>query len=331
MKKIRVIIYGCGVMGRKICEALLDKNDFEVAGAIDTNPELIGKDLGEILENPRVLGIRIQDDTDLSKTNAQVAVVSTTSRLENVFPQIAKCVRAGLNVVSTCEELSYPWKKHPGLAKKIDRMAKKHGVAVLGTGINPGYLMDFLPLVLTAPCLHVDSIKVIRMIDSSKRRIPFQQKIGTGLTIEEFREKIKAGTITGHVGLSESIDMIADGLGWKLDEIVELPPEPSIAEKEVKTPLGTVKPGNVTGLKSTAYGRRKGRDIITLVFCAGACIKEEYDEIIIHGKPDIHQKMIGGVHGDIGTVAVVVNSIHRVIDASPGLKTMKDLPPPVAK
>jgi 4-hydroxy-tetrahydrodipicolinate reductase len=332
MDRIDVIIYGCGVMGRQIAQALLGKKSLGVVGAVDIKPELVGKDLGEILELPDKLGIPVEKDAGklLSRVNAQAAVLTTTSHLKSVFPQISQCLKAGLNVVSTCEELAYPWNRHPEIAREIDKLAREKGATVVGTGINPGYLMDTLPLFLTAPCLEVKSIKVTRMMNSARRRLPFQLKVGTGLTQDEFRQKIENEVITGHVGLLESIYMIADGLGWKLDEAVEFPPQPVIDEKETETALGTIKPGDVIGLTSVAYGRKDGKDVITLEFWANAAVEEEYDEIIIAGRPNIHQKIIGGVHGDTGTVAVTVNTIPRAVGAQAGLKLMKDLPPPLA-
>ncbi len=332
MKRIRVIIYGCGVMGRAMAQALLDKKSFKIVGALDINPELVGLDLGQILDRPKKIGVRIEENAAklFSRTKAEAVVLTTTSYLKDVLPQIAQCVKAGLNVVSTCEELAFPWKRNPKLAREIDELAKKKKVTVVGTGINPGYLMDTLPLVLTAPCLDVQSVKVTRMMNSAKRRLPFQRKVGTGLSQQEFRKKIEEKVITGHVGLLESVEMIADGLGWKLDEAVELPPQPVIDDREVKTGLGAVKPGDVIGLTSVAYGKRGGKEVITLAFSANAAVDEEYDEVIIEGRPRIQQKIIGGVHGDIGTVAVTLNTIPRAVHARPGLAVMKDLPPPSA-
>jgi len=332
MEKYKVIIFGCGVMGRKTAQALVDKSSFEIVGAVDIDPELFGKDLGEIFDPPKTLGILIERKPDvlLSSVKADAVVLTTTSHLESVAPQIIQCLEAGLNVVSTCEELSFPWKRHPELTQKLDNLAKEQGVTVVGTGINPGFLMDLLPLVLTAPCLKIQSVKVKRLMNSAKRREPFQVKVGTGLTLEEFKKKIENKIITGHVGLLESINMIASGLGWELDEAVELPPEPVIDEKEITTALGEVQPGDVIGLGSVAFGRKDGKEIITLEFCANAAVDEEYDEIIIEGEPKIHQKIIGGVHGDIGTVAVTINTIPRAVEAPPGIVVMKDLPPPHA-
>jgi len=330
--KVRVILFGVGAIGSLIAKFVLEKKGLEVVGAVDVAKDKAGKDLGEVLEVGKPLGVTVTDDPDalFSKVKADIVIHATTSYLKDVYPQIAKCVKAGINVVSTCEELSYPYYKHPELANEIDELAKKHGVTVLGAGINPGYLMDTLPITLTGPCQEVKTIKVTRMMDSSKRRIPYQKKIGTGLSPEEFKRMIEEKRITGHVGLIESIAMIADALGWELEEIQELPPEPVIAEEEIVTSHTTVKTGQVAGLKSVAHGIKEAKNVITLEFVSHAALKEEYDAVSIEGVPNIYEKIEGGVHGDIGTVATIINAIPKVINANPGLVTMKDLPLPSA-
>lgn len=330
MEQTNVIIYGCGIMGRNVAEALGDKKSFNIVGAVDIDPKLIGKDLGEIFQSPQKLGIMIEGDANalFAREEAHAVVLTTTSHLNSVLPQIIQCAKAGLNVISTCEELSYPWKRSPELAKEIDTVAKENGVTVVGTGINPGYLMDTLPLVLTAPCLRVDTVKVKRMMNSARRRIPFQIKVGTGMTPEEFKRKIERGIITGHVGLLESIHMIAAGLGWDLDRAVEVPPEPVITPKPLETDLGLIDTGNVIGLKSVAFAELSGKKVISLEFYAFAGVEEEYDEVIIEGVPKIHEKILGGVHGDTGTVAVTINTIPKAVEASPGIKLMKDIAAP---
>jgi hypothetical protein len=328
--RVRVILFGIGAIGSRIAKFALEKKGLEVVGAVDISKDKVGKDLGEVLEVGRQLGVTVTDDLDalFSRVKADIVIHATSSYLKDAYPQIAKCVKAGIDVVSTCEELSYPYYKHPELANEIDELAKKHAVTVLGAGINPGYLMDTLPITLTGPCQEVKTIKVTRMMDSSKRRVPYQRKIGTGLTLKEFKKMIEEKKITGHVGLIESIAMIADALGWELKEIQELPPEPVIAEKEIVTSYTTVKPGQVAGLKSVAHGIEEGKKVITLEFISYAGVKEEYDAVSIEGVPNIYQKIKGGVHGDIGTVATIINSIPKVINANPGLVTMKDLPLP---
>ncbi|MEM2632541.1 MAG: dihydrodipicolinate reductase, partial [Nitrososphaerota archaeon] len=265
-----------------------------------------------------------------SNIKGDIVIHATVSDLKLAYPQIKECIKAGMNVISTCEQLSYPYYRHPELAKKLNNLAKKYDVTILGTGINPGYLMDSLPIMLTALCQEIYKIKVVRMMDAGKRRIAYQKKIGVGLTLEEFKQKIDKKLITGHVGLVESIALIASAIGWKLDEIKEIPPEPIIAEEERTTEYTTVKIGNVAGLKSIAYGIMKNKEVITLEFISHVNVKEEYDEVLIEGIPNIHERIIGGVHGDIGTVSIIINSIPKVLEAPAGLLTMKDLPLPSA-
>jgi len=328
---VRVVLYGIGAIGSKIARCLLAKKGVEVVGAIDADPAKVGKDLGEVIGLGRETGGRISDDPEevLSEAKPDIVVHATRSFLEQVFDQIMTCVKHGANVISTCEELSHPYVSNPELAKKLDEEAKKAGVTVLGAGINPGFLMDTLPIVLSAVCHEVRSITVRRSINAATRRLPFQKKIGAGLTVEEFEEKMSSGAITGHVGLKQSIALIADALGWELDRIEVGPAEPVVAEEEVRSDDITVKPGRVAGLRQVARGIKDGRPVITLEFTAyiGA---EEYDSVDIEGVPEVHQRITPCVHGDEGTVSVVTNMIPRVIKAPPGLLTMKDMPLPSA-
>jgi 4-hydroxy-tetrahydrodipicolinate reductase len=330
--KINLIFFGLGPMGKLVAKALVEKKGIELVGAVDIAKDIVGKDVGEVLEMGKTLGVTVTDDVEglLSKVKADIAVIATMSRLEKVCPQLALCIKAGIDVISTCEELSYPYYKFPQLSCEIDALAKKHGVTVLGTGINPGYLMDTLPIILTGACQHVENIKVVRIMDSSRRRIPYQKKIGTGLTVAEFGKMIAEKKITGHVGLVESIAMIAAALGWNLDEIKEFPPEAIIAEEEVKTSYTVIKKGHAAGLRSNAQGIRGGKSVIALEFASYATAQEEYDAVYVEGIPKICEKISGGVHGDIGTVAVIINMIPKVLNAQPGLLTMKDLPVPSA-
>jgi hypothetical protein len=320
MDKVKVVLYGVGAIGSRIAEFLLEKEGVEIVGAIDLAKEKVGKDLGDVLALDRKLGVAVSDDPNdmFSKIKTDVVVHTTTSFLKQVYPQIAKVIEHGVNVVSTCEELSYPYPAEPELAKKLDELAKKHGVTVLGTGINPGFIMDTLIIALTGVCQKVETIKMTRVIDAAMRRASFQKKIGVGLTVDEFKEKMERKVITGHVGLEQSISMVASALGWKLDKM------------EVETNAIKAKSGQVAGLRQLARGMRRGRDAITLDLQAYVGAEEEYDSINIEGVPSIHGKISPGVHGDLATVAIVVNSIPNVINAEPGLVTMKDLPVPSA-
>lgn len=331
-KKVKVVLYGVGVVGSMIARFLMDKEGLEIAGAIDIAKDKVGRDLGDVLGLEKKVGLLISNDVDdiLSNNKVDVAVHTTSSYLKDTFPQIASIVKHGVNVVSTCEELSYPYLSEPEIAKKLDALARDHDATILGTGINPGFLMDTLVIALTAPCKQIDRIQAVRVMNAATRRVPFQKKIGAGLTVEEFREKMKQKQITGHVGLEQSIAMIADALAWKLDKIVAEPAEPVIAKKPAESKDIKVKIGQAAGLKQKAKGISKGKEIITLDFQAFIGAEEEYDAITIDGVPSVNQKIQPCVHGDLGTVAMVANAIPKVINAPAGLLTMKDLPVPSA-
>ena len=332
MKTVKVVLYGVGAVGSLIAKFLLKKEGVEIVGAIDNAKDKVGKDLGEVLGVDKKLGIRISENADalLSKVKADVAIHATSSFLKDTYLQIVSIIKHGVKVISTCEELSYPYCVEPKLAKELDALAKKHNTAVLGTGINPGFLMDTLVITLTVVCEKIEKIQVIRVMDAGKRRVPFQKKIGAGLTAKEFQQKIKNKQITGHVGLEQSITMIADALAWKLDKVTVEPVEPVIAKKAVESKDIKVKASDAAGLRQKAKGIMGNKEVIVLDFQAYIGAEEEYDAITIIGVPNIKQKIQPCVHGDIGTVAMIVNSIPKVIKAPAGLLTMKDLPIPSA-
>jgi len=323
-----VVLYGLGAIGSNVAKFLLEKEGIEIVGAIDVAKDKVGKDLGEVLQTGKRVGVVVSDDYKkvFSKACANIVIHATSSYLKDVYPQIAPLAEYGVNVISTCEELSYPFIAEPELAKKLEVLGIKYGVTFLGTGINPGYLMDTLVIALTGVCQKVNKIKVERVMNAAKRRVPFQRKVGAGLSISEFKKKIEEKTITGHVGLEQSIGMIASALCWKLDKIEVDPVEPVIATKNVASEAVKVKKGDVAGLRQQARGVMKRKNVITLDFQAYIGAKEEYDSITIDGVPPIRQKITPCVHGDLATVAVIVNSIPKVMNAAPGLATMKDLP-----
>ena len=323
-KRIKAIQYGCGPIGLAVVKFASEHTAIELMGAIDHVN--IGHDLGELAGFGKRLGISISDDPEaiLSITKPDIVFHNTSSSLKNVYPQIEKCIRAGANVISSTEELAYPFKKQPDLANTIDKLAKQHQVTVLATGVNPGFLMDSWPLFMTGICKKVERIRVVRIQDASKRRLTFQKKIGAGCTLEEFK-KLDDNKMIRHVGLEESIEMIADGLGWTLDRFTE-DLEPVIADREIGSEFLMVAPGQAAGVKQVGHGFRKSEEIITLDFQAYLGAKESYDTVYITGIPDMEVTIKGGAHGDIATSAIIVNATRRVVAAPPGLITMKDLP-----
>jgi 2,4-diaminopentanoate dehydrogenase len=255
-----------------------------------------------------------------------VVVLCTSSSLKRVLPQFEEVLKYKVPVVSTTEELSYPAPYNRRLAKRLDEAARKAKVAVLGTGVNPGFTMDALPIMLTGVCERVDRIEVQRVQDARVRRLPFQQKIGSGLTPEQFQRKVDEGTVR-HVGLSESIQMIGDAMGWRLDRIAD-DIQPKIAETTVESEYLAVDPGYVCGIVQDGIGYVKGEPLIKLHMEAYLGAPESFDSVLVEGSPRLYSKIAGGVHGDVATASITVNSIPKVIAASPGLRTMRDMPLP---
>ena len=324
--RIRAVQFGCGPIGCAVAKLAIQRPNIKLVGAVDIDKGKIGRDLGEVMGIDKKLGIPITDDVDglLAKKKVDIVFHQTSSSLEIVAPQLTQLLGYGVNIVSTTEELAYPFTTQPKLAAKIDKVAKANKATVLGTGINPGFLMDSWVLFMTAVCQEVKQVKAVRIQDARPRRLPFQKKIGAGCTPEEFQKLVEGGTLR-HVGLTESITMIAAGLGWKLDDITESI-EPVIAQKRVESQYIVVEPGQASGVRQAGRGLRGSEEVITLEFEASLGTPESYDAIFITGNPNMEVVVKEGTHGDIATAAIVVNAARRVVEAAPGLVTMKDLP-----
>lgn len=325
---IRVLPIGLGPIGAGIVRQLAARRAFRLVGAVDVDPEKIGRDLGDVCEVGRRLRIPITLDIGrtIRTTRPDVAVLCTSSSLARVVPEFEAVLRHKVPIVSTTEELSYPVRANQAVARRIDGLAKRARVAVLGTGVNPGFAMDALPIALTAACEQVTSVEVDRVQDARIRRLPFQQKIGAGLSPAEFMARVAAGGVR-HVGLAESISMIAAALGWKLDEITDVV-RPKVASRAVSSEFIDVARGQAAGLIQDGVGYRKGVPVIRLHMEAYLGAPKSFDAVRIAGTPALSMTIAGGIHGDIATASMVVNAIAHVIDADPGLQTMRTLPLP---
>ncbi|MDR7522961.1 MAG: dihydrodipicolinate reductase [Armatimonadota bacterium] len=312
MTPTATVHYGLGPIGLGIAGVALDRG-YRPAGAVDIDPQKAGRDLGTLLGRSP-LGVTVTAEARAAlASGARVVLHSTQSRLAQVLPQIMECVEAGACVISTCEELAFPWRQHPGDARRIDDAAKARGVAVVGVGVNPGFVMDLLPIALMAPCRTVRAVHVTRVVDAGLRRLPLQRKVGAGLDPEAFEAGVAAGRI-GHIGLPESVAMIADALGWPLEAITET--------------IEPVRDGAaVRGLHQVAVGVRDGRPVITLDLTMALGAPNPRDAVVIEGDPPISMAIAGGVHGDVATCAIAVNAIPQVLAAPPGLVTVHRLPP----
>jgi len=327
---VKVLQYGVGSIGSKAVKALVSKPWIEIVGAVDSDEAKKGRDLGMVAGLDRRLDVEVYGSLAeaLKHVKADIVLHTTSSWLDLVEPQILEIVENGLSVVSTCEELAYPWRRSPEAAKRIDEAARKNGVVVLGTGVNPGFVLDTMILTLTSVCISIDRIEAWRVVDASKRRLPLQKKIGSGMSVEEFRSAVQRGRM-GHVGLRESLDMVADCLGWNFDYVRESL-EPVVASKPIETEFFKIKPGQVIGISQSIGGFVGGFEKIKLNLQMYLNAENPRDAVKIEGVPSLEFEVKNGIPGDEATVAIIVNMMPRVLSAEPGLKTMKDLKLPFA-
>jgi 4-hydroxy-tetrahydrodipicolinate reductase len=322
---IRVLIVGLGPIGASVARQIVQRKGFRLVGATDIDPQKVGQDTAKIIGLDKPLRVTVTDNIGKTIKSAKphVAVLCTSSSLKSVVGQFEEVLKHRVPIVTTTEEAAYPSRANRRLAARLDAAAKKARVAVLGTGVNPGFTMDALPIALTAVCERVTAIEVLRVQDARIRRLPFQQKIGAGLTREQFAHRVEAGTVR-HVGFTESIQMIADALGWKLDRITD-EIEAKMADADVASDLLSVSAGQVCGIIQRGNGYMDGEPRIRLRLEAYLGAPESYESVLIEGSPRIHSRIDGGVHGDIATASMAVNSIPAVISASPGFRTMRDM------
>jgi 4-hydroxy-tetrahydrodipicolinate reductase len=324
-KPIRVIQYGLGAIGRAAARVVLDRPGFQLVGAIDRDPKLAGKDLGEVLGLTRKLDVAVTDKPVVlfAQTQADAVVHCTTSSFVEAYEQLTEIVRAGLHCVTSCEEALFPHYRHKLLAGKLDDLCIQKSVAVVGTGVNPGFVMDTLALLLTMACQRVDAVRVLRVVDAATRREALQRKVGATLTKAQFDELNQQHKI-GHVGLAESLVFLADGLGWTLDGVNESV-APVLARKTIKTEFLAVSKGSVAGTHQFARGSRGGKEVLTLELQMYIGAPNPRDVIEIDGEPPLRLVIEGGVPGDMATPAILANTLPRLVECPAGLHTMRTL------
>lgn len=324
----RILHVGVGPLGQRIIHELHERGVGQVLVAVDSSPALAGKRLVELVPSadPKV---RVAPSLDAVADWGAVdaAIVATTSDLRTCAPTLLALLARGLPVVSTCEELVYPWLHHVAIAEELESACRRHGGRVLGTGVNPGFLMDALPAMLTSVCKHVKAISCHRIQDASSRRIPFQKKIGAGLDDAQFASKVADGSLR-HVGLGESLHFLAHYVGLPIERWEEQI-EAVKADHDLVCGLGPIPRGRCSGVRQVARAYADERVVIHLEFQAAIGQRDPHDRVTIHGEPDIDLVIPGGVHGDTATCAIAVNAIPRIIEAKPGLHTMATLPPPI--
>ena len=326
--KTRIAQFGLGPIGMESLALAATKPWLEIIGGIDIDPRKSGRDLGELTGVAALEGRHVCSCLDelLARGKPDVILHTSVSKFAEAFLQLEPIVRQGISVVSSCEELVYPKLRQPKLAARLDELAQQNNARIFGTGVNPGFVMDVLPLCLTTVCRNVRAVHLERVVNASTRREPLQRKIGSGLPTVQFQAQLDRGE-AGHAGLQESLALIGHGLGWDLEDTAESK-RVIIAQEPIQTAYFTVQAGQTCGIHQRAEARRHGKICVSLDLKMYLDAKEPRDTIRIEGDPPIELLISGGVAGDAATVASIINSIPRVLQARPGLLLATDLPLP---
>jgi hypothetical protein len=326
--KIKIAQFGLGPIGLESLKLAAAKPWVEIVGGVDIDPAKAGKDLGELTNLGNLKGRSVYRSVEelIAHAKPDVVLHTTVSKFKDAFPQLESLARCGISVVSSCEELLFPQLNEPALAAKLDKICQEGGSRIIGTGVNPGFVMDVLPVCLTGVSRDVRSINVQRVVNASTRRAPLQKKIGSGLPPEEFRRLFKEGR-AGHAGLKESLALIAHCMGWEAKDITETG-DAVIADHDIRTQFLEVKKGLTCGLHQHAEAKVNGKVSLVLDLKMYLDAKNPHDAIQIEGEPPLNVIINGGVAGDHATVAALVNTARRILKAKPGLLLMTDLPVP---
>ncbi len=307
---MRVAVYGLGEIGRLVVKALMLR-DVEVVGAVDIDESLTGRDVGDVSGIGRIDSSIYPSLGELLSNvdKPDVVVHAAGSFLDRVVDQLLEIVEAGSHVASTCETLAYPWYRYPDEAARIDEAARRRHVTVIGTGVNPGFVLDSLPALMSMASFRLERLVATRSLDAGRRRSKFREKLGIGLTVDEYKER--AAHLTGHVGYAESALLLAQMIGIGVGKM-----------EEGQHPLS--EDGMITGV--SGYARiedGEGVERIRVELSAGLGLKD-LDEIVLEGEPEIRLSS-NGIHGDYATAAVVANIIPRLPSLGPGIRTMADV------
>ncbi|MBN1983624.1 MAG: saccharopine dehydrogenase NADP-binding domain-containing protein [Chitinivibrionales bacterium] len=334
-EKIRVVVLGTGHMGSGILELLTQKQGLDICGVYSRRKERAGQDVGDILKHSQKMHVAISTDYKklLQQTKPDIVIQSTCSTMQEASQEIEAAIGAGADVITIAEEASFPWYGSEKIAQNLDQLARRNNVTVLGTGINPGFVLDLLIIVLTGVCYRVDKIVASRINDLSPYGHSVLTTQGVNLKPQDFEKGVKDGSVVGHFGFPESMSMIARALGWKLDKIEQFR-EPIVSSVKRESAIGTIMPGYTAGCKHTGIGYMNGKKVIELIHPQQVHPEMENTEtgdyLEIHGEPTIKFSGVPEIPGGKGTIALAVNMIPKVLDAESGFKTMADLPVPSA-
>jgi len=329
MKKIKVIQFGLGPIGIESLKLAAEQSWLAVTGGVDIDPAKVGRSLGELTGVPALNGAKVFSSLEelFAAVGAPDVVMHTAgSSAATSFAQMKPALDRGISVASTCEELIFPALKTPDLAREYDALCRRSGARIAGTGVNPGFVMDILPICLTGVSREVKSIYVERVVNASTRRQPLQAKIGSGQNPDDFRAKFAAGK-AGHAGFQQSVALLAHAMGWQLDEVRESC-EPVVATSRVITKFFDVAPGQSLGIHQKCVGLSGGETRIKLDLQMYLDASLPHDAIVVKGRPDLNLVLNGGVAGDDATVAALINIVPRLLAAAPGVRLMTELAVP---
>lgn len=328
MKKTKVAQFGLGPIGVESLKLVAAQPWLEVVGAVDIDPAKVGRPLTDITGLGQLDGLRVTRNLEelFRETPPEVILHTASSNAAVTLAQMRPALEFGVSVASTCEQLIFPAWRAPELAKEYDALCRHTGARVVATGVNPGFVMDVLPIALTGVSRAVEGIFVERVVDAATRRQPLQAKIGSGQEAGEFAAKLQAGR-AGHAGLIESAALVAHAMGWSLDSLTE-EGEPVIAEREIVTPFFSVPKGRVCGIHQRAVGSYEGVERVVLDIAMYLGAPQPHDRIVVRGRPPLDVVVAGGVAGDDATVAALVNVVPRLLASAPGLRLATDLPLP---
>jgi len=326
-QRVRVVQFGLGPIGQALAREALQNAGLDLVGVVDRSPGVAGKPLEDFL-GPEGHGLPrvVPNLGDLPlPAPPRVVLHATGSRLPQILPQIEEILSSGYHCVSSCEELSFPYLHHANLAARLDALAREHRVGVVGAGVNPGFVLDLLPAILSTACRRVDRVRAARLVDVTKRREPLQRKVGLGLSLDAYRTKELAEGGLGHVGLGESAALLGSALGWEHGEVTESS-EPVIADREVRAGDLLIPPGGVLGTRtrSSLFLEREERISLQVTLAAGVEFQE--DRIQLEGDPPLLLTISGGVPGDSATASILVGVARRIVGVPPGLHTVLTLP-----
>ena len=329
MKKIKVIQFGLGPIGIESLKLAAEQSWLEIIGGVDIDPAKVGRTLADITGVATLKGATVFPSLDALFASAgepDVVLHTAGSSAATSFAQMKPALDRGISIASTCEELIFPALKTAALAAEYDALCQRTGARIAGTGVNPGFVMDILPVCLTGVSREVTSIYVERVVNASTRRQPLQAKIGSGQNPDDFRAKFAAGK-AGHAGFQQSVALLAHAMGWQVDEIRESC-EPVVATSRVVTKYFDVAPGQSLGIHQKCVGLVGGETKIKLDLQMYLDAPVPHDAIVIKGRPDLNLVLNGGVAGDDATVAALINIVPRLLAAAPGVRLMTELAVP---